>query len=325
RRESHERPGAPGHAGRGRDRLRRRLLGARQPPGHRRPDDRQVRHHGPRPGGESHQLHPRAVGAFADRGREAVYSLRRVRGRLSRRAPAAGALLVHDRRQPPAASRAGAAGLHRMRLLRPRLSQPHSARLVLPQGKGTHPRAGGGKGARGARPATLRGTQRAPGARGTQAPRGPRPAEALRDQGGPGGDPPHGRARARQEGPGRVALEFERRESPYGRPPTDVGATMRQVLYALVPAALAYVWYFGTGFILNLFFAALFCVAGEAFMRRVRGKPVEEALLDFSALVTAALLTFSLPPLTPWWVTATAALFAIVVAKHLYGEIGRAS
>jgi len=117
-------------------------------------------------------------------------------------------------------------------------------------------------------------------------------------------------------------LEFERRESPYGRPPTDVGATMRQVLYALVPAALAYVWYFGTGFILNLFFAALFCVAGEAFMRRVRGKPVEEALLDFSALVTAALLTFSLPPLTPWWVTATAALFAIVVAKHLYGGLG---
>lgn len=117
-------------------------------------------------------------------------------------------------------------------------------------------------------------------------------------------------------------MEFERRESPYGTPPNDVGSTMRQVLYALVPAALAYVWYFGAGFILNLFFAAVFCVAGEAIMRRVRGKSVEFALLDFSALVTAALLAFSLPPLTPWWVTGTAALFAIVVAKHLYGGIG---
>jgi electron transport complex protein RnfD len=45
-------------------------------------------------------------------------------------------------------------------------------------------------------------------------------------------------------------------------------------------------------------------------------------LLDFSALVTAALIAFALPALTPWWVTATAALFGIVVAKHLYGGLG---
>jgi electron transport complex protein RnfD len=34
------------------------------------------------------------------------------------------------------------------------------------------------------------------------------------------------------------------------------------------------------------------------------------------------LLAFALPSLTPWWVTATGALFAIVVAKHLYGGLG---
>ena len=44
--------------------------------------------------------------------------------------------------------------------------------------------------------------------------------------------------------------------------------------------------------------------------------------MDLSALVTAALLTFALPALTPWWVTATASFFAIVVAKHLYGGLG---
>lgn len=97
---------------------------------------------------------------------------------------------------------------------------------------------------------------------------------------------------------------------------------MRQVLYALVPASLAYVWYFGTGFIFNLVIAAIFCVAGEAAMLKLRGRPVEPALADFSALVTAALLAFALPALTPWWVTATAALFGIVVAKHLYGGLG---
>jgi electron transport complex protein RnfD len=97
---------------------------------------------------------------------------------------------------------------------------------------------------------------------------------------------------------------------------------MRHVLYALIPAAIAYVWFFGPGFILNLIVAALFCIAGEALMLRLRGRPVEATLADCSALVTAALLAFAMPALTPWWVTATAALFAMVVAKHLYGGLG---
>lgn len=97
---------------------------------------------------------------------------------------------------------------------------------------------------------------------------------------------------------------------------------MLQVLIALVPAAIAHVWYFGPGFIFNLIVAAFFCIAGEAFMMQLRGRAPETALSDYSALVTAALLAFALPSLTPWWVTATGALFAIVVAKHLYGGLG---
>lgn len=117
-------------------------------------------------------------------------------------------------------------------------------------------------------------------------------------------------------------MEFERRDAPFVTPATDVSAMMRQVLYALVPAALAYVWYFGPGFLFNLVIAAMFCAGGEAAMLRLRGRPIEPALHDYSALVTAALLAFALPALTPWWVTATAALFGIVVAKHLYGGLG---
>ncbi|MCI0518305.1 MAG: RnfABCDGE type electron transport complex subunit D [Woeseiaceae bacterium] len=117
-------------------------------------------------------------------------------------------------------------------------------------------------------------------------------------------------------------MEFERRDAPFVTPSTDVAAVMRQVLYALIPAALAYVWYFGAGFIFNLLIAAIFCAAGEAAMLRLRHRPVEPVLGDFSAMVTAALLAFALPALTPWWVTATAALFGIVVAKHLYGGLG---
>ena len=90
-------------------------------------------------------------------------------------------------------------------------------------------------------------------------------------------------------------MEFERRDAPFVTPSTDVASIMRQVLYALIPAALAYVWYFGSGFIFNLIVAGIFCVAGEAAMLRLRGKPVESTLLDYSALVTAALLAFAMP------------------------------
>jgi len=97
---------------------------------------------------------------------------------------------------------------------------------------------------------------------------------------------------------------------------------MLQVLAALVPAALAHVWYFGPGFLFNLVVASTFCVGAEALMMRARGREPGIALADFSALVTAALLAFALPSLTPWWVTATGSLFAIAVAKHLYGGLG---
>ena len=117
-------------------------------------------------------------------------------------------------------------------------------------------------------------------------------------------------------------MEFERREAPYLAPTSNVASMMQQVLLALVPAALAHVYFFGPGFIFNLIVASAFCVGGEALMMHLRGRPPESALSDYSALVTAALLAFALPSLTPWWVTGTGALFGIVVAKHLYGGLG---
>jgi electron transport complex protein RnfD len=97
---------------------------------------------------------------------------------------------------------------------------------------------------------------------------------------------------------------------------------MLQVLAALVPAAIAHIWFFGPGFLFNLLVASIFAVLGEAVMMWARGRPPELALGDYSALVTAALLAFAIPSLTPWWVTATGALFGVVVAKHLYGGLG---
>jgi electron transport complex protein RnfD len=97
---------------------------------------------------------------------------------------------------------------------------------------------------------------------------------------------------------------------------------MLQVLFALIPAAVAHVWFFGPGLIFNLLVALVFAVAGEYLVMVIRKRAPGVALSDYTALITAALLAFALPSLTPWWVTATGVLFAVVVAKHLYGGVG---
>ena len=117
-------------------------------------------------------------------------------------------------------------------------------------------------------------------------------------------------------------MDFERREAPYTRPTSNVANIMREVLLALAPAAFAHVWFFGPGLIFNILVAVAFCVGAEALVMRARGRPAEEALSDYSAIVTAVLLAFCLPSLTPWWVTASGSLVAILIAKHLYGGIG---
>lgn len=103
---------------------------------------------------------------------------------------------------------------------------------------------------------------------------------------------------------------------------SNVQSMMLKVVYALVPGTIAMFWFFGWGVLFNLLIAIMVCLGSEAIMLKARKRPVEPALLDGSALVTACLLALALPPLAPWWLTTIASLFAIVVAKHLYGGLG---
>jgi electron transport complex protein RnfD len=57
-------------------------------------------------------------------------------------------------------------------------------------------------------------------------------------------------------------------------------------------------------------------------MLMARGQPLNPFLTDGSAVVTAVLLAFCLPPLTPWWLPAIGTAFALIFAKHLYGGLG---
>ena len=115
---------------------------------------------------------------------------------------------------------------------------------------------------------------------------------------------------------------FSRADSPYLNDNTTVQSLMLKVVYALIPGSIAMFWFFGWGVLFNLIIAVSVCLVSEALMLKIRSRPLEPALKDGSAFVTACLLALSLPPLAPWWLTTIASLFAIVVAKHLYGGLG---
>ncbi len=117
-------------------------------------------------------------------------------------------------------------------------------------------------------------------------------------------------------------MKFAVSGAPFQPPATSVGGTMRQVLYALAPAIVAHVWFFGYGILFQIALAASFAMGFEALLLRLRQRPLKPFLCDYSALVTGVLFALCIPPLAPWWIAAIGMLFAIVIAKHLYGGLG---
>ncbi|MGB5278850.1 MAG: electron transport complex subunit RsxD [Gammaproteobacteria bacterium] len=115
---------------------------------------------------------------------------------------------------------------------------------------------------------------------------------------------------------------FSKADAPHLTTSSDVQSLMLKVVYALIPGSIAMFWFFGWGVLFNLVIAISVSLIAEAAMLRLRRRPVMPALSDGSALVTACLLALALPPLAPWWLTTIASVFAIVVAKHLYGGLG---
>lgn len=110
---------------------------------------------------------------------------------------------------------------------------------------------------------------------------------------------------------------------PYQLQEASVRRVMLQVLLALLPAVATYVWVFGAIILVQLTWGTLVALLAEAVMLYWRGKPWRHFLGDGSVVVTAWLVVLAFPPLAPWWLTATGILFAVVIAKHLYGGLGQ--
>ncbi|QDY41824.1 electron transport complex subunit RsxD [Candidatus Pantoea soli] len=118
-------------------------------------------------------------------------------------------------------------------------------------------------------------------------------------------------------------MAFRIASSPYTHNRRSTGNIMLLVVLAALPGMAAQWYFFGIGFLIQVALAVTTAWLTEAAILRLRHVPVVPVLTDNSALLTALLLGISLPPLAPWWLVVIGTLFAIVIAKQLYGGLGQ--
>ncbi|OEY67806.1 electron transport complex subunit RsxD [Marinobacter sp. X15-166B] len=117
-------------------------------------------------------------------------------------------------------------------------------------------------------------------------------------------------------------MTLRQHSSPHTRGARSTSRVMLWVMLATLPGLVAQTLFFGWGNLVNVLWCMAIAVAAEAAILGLRRKPLGFFLKDNTAAVTGLLLGLSLPQLTPWWVSATAVIAAIVIAKQLYGGLG---
>ena len=96
---------------------------------------------------------------------------------------------------------------------------------------------------------------------------------------------------------------------------------MLDVVIALLPTALAAVWFFGRQALSLILVSVLFAVGSEWLFEKIFHK--KSTIGDLSAVVTGLLLAFNLPAGAPWWVAAVGSVLAIVLVKQFFGGLGQ--
>ncbi len=109
--------------------------------------------------------------------------------------------------------------------------------------------------------------------------------------------------------------------SPHIFTKEDTSYAMRQVIFALLPATLGGIYFFGVYALIVILVSVISSVLWEAVALFVRRKPLS-ILKDYSAVVTGLLLALILPPNVPLWIPILGTGVAIILAKQVFGGIG---
>ena len=109
--------------------------------------------------------------------------------------------------------------------------------------------------------------------------------------------------------------------NPHVRAKDTTTKIMLTVLISLLPASAFGIWHFGAKAALILAISVASAVACEFIFAKICKR--KNTIGDLSAAVTGLLLALNLPVSVPWWIPVLGSMFAIVVAKMLFGGLGQ--
>ena len=108
--------------------------------------------------------------------------------------------------------------------------------------------------------------------------------------------------------------------SPHVRSESSTQKIMFSVCIALIPALVFAVYWFGWTVLLTVALSMAAAIGSEALMQKILKRPI--TVNDGSAAVTGLLLAMTLPAGCPWYVPVLGSVFAIVIAKQVFGGLG---
>ena len=110
--------------------------------------------------------------------------------------------------------------------------------------------------------------------------------------------------------------------SPHIHTDNSVTKIMYGVIYAMIPALLVSIYFFGLDAVRVILMSVVMCLMVESFIQKYILKS-EVAITDGSAIITGILLAFNVPSNLPWWIILIGAIVAIGVGKMSFGGLGK--
>jgi len=110
--------------------------------------------------------------------------------------------------------------------------------------------------------------------------------------------------------------------SPHVHTDESVKKIMYGVIYAMIPALLVSIYFFGLEAVRVTLISVVACMVVEALIQKYLLKTAV-TVTDGSAIITGILLAFNVPSNLPWWIIVIGAIVAIGIGKMSFGGLGK--
>ena len=120
--------------------------------------------------------------------------------------------------------------------------------------------------------------------------------------------------------PKETAEHYILSSSPHTHSHASVSRIMLDVIIALLPTTAMGIWFFGMPAVWTIATCVSTCIVTEAVCRLAMKR--ESTIGDLSAVVTGLLLALNLPAGLPLWMAVVGSVFAIFIAKQVFGGLG---